>query len=654
MENPENEVSSSFLPPPPFEGTGEGTPRPVALLPPPVARKIAAGEVIDRPRAVVRELLDNAVDSGADEIRLYLEEGGNRLIRVLDNGRGMTPEDLRLCCLSHATSKIRHEDDLNRLSSLGFRGEALSSIAAGARLEIISRPPGREEARKLVIGRKGEPELSPVSAEPGTIVEVGDLFYNIPARRKFLKSPAAEFRRCRQTFLEKASSFPEIEFRLFRAGKLKDFFPKSTAKERILRIHPEFSPETLHQVSRNESDFELRLLAATPFHTRRDRQGIKIYVNRRRIEEYALLQAVQYSYDPYMPGGLFPACHVFIRINPALVDFNIHPAKKEVRFRRPEQVRHGIREALKNFLKKFTLRAARNFDGEIREAPGKNYSAETLFSPSPLKTFSPKNPLSGNSAGFGTAYGGEGTQASPPAVPPAGASRNRLTPNNLTRNNTPEEKEAFRNTARRLSLSKQEQAALSGKSGPSNLRKALPELPFRYLGQFQKLFLLAEYRDKLFIVDQHAAHERIIFDEFSRNPPPGQKLLLPLLLEFETPEENRYWEQHREKFRVMGIETRFRDSLSREITALPKPALRYGETILELIKTGVREQLERELYATMACREAVKAGELLSPETARELLEKTFRLPEARCPHGRPLWIEITPEELEKQIGRTI
>ena len=279
------------------------TARRIHLLRDSVAQKIAAGEVIDRPFSVVRELLDNSIDSGADSIDLYIEGGGIRRIRVLDNGSGMSREDLELCYKPHATSKISAVGDIYNLHTLGFRGEALASIAACAKLTVTSAPENSQPHTLEV--RNGTPirlELS--RGTQGTVVDVADLFYAMPGRRKFLKSAGAETAACKRTLLEKALPFPSISFRLYTDDQLKLFLPASDLQERIVQAYPgQINPQFLNHVEDEAGRFKIKAVLASPAVQRRDRRNIQVYVNRRRIQEYSLVQAVHYAYEELLPGA---------------------------------------------------------------------------------------------------------------------------------------------------------------------------------------------------------------------------------------------------------------------------------------------------------------------------------------------------------------
>ncbi|MBR4449604.1 MAG: DNA mismatch repair endonuclease MutL, partial [Treponema sp.] len=301
------------------------THRPVKTLSPEVARKIAAGEVIDRPNAIVRELLDNAVDSGADSINVEISGGGISQIRISDNGSGMTKEDLKNCARPHATSKIEQASDLMNLSTLGFRGEALASIAAVSRLTIAS---GTWKMSASITEDHLLEQIAPVQNGKGTIVTSEGLFENFPARRVFLKRPASENLMCRETFVEKALARPDISFRLTVDGQLRLNLPQT---ENIIErfcdaLELKESPQLFSLLKQSGSNWSFELVIGEPSVYRNDRKNIFVYVNGRRVQEYSLLQAIEYGCQGFFPNGTHPIAAVFVQMDPSQVDFNIHPA----------------------------------------------------------------------------------------------------------------------------------------------------------------------------------------------------------------------------------------------------------------------------------------------------------------------------------------
>jgi DNA mismatch repair protein MutL len=279
--------------------------RKIRILRDEVSRKIAAGEVIDRPHSIVRELLDNAIDSGAASIDVFLEAGGLSRVRVVDDGAGMGREDLEVCWKAHATSKIESEDDLLRISTLGFRGEALSSIAVCSRLSIVSSQSADEPACRLEVRGGALQALELSQGKKGTVVDVAELFYNFPARKKFLKSASAESSLCRSVFTDRAISHPSIAFRLFADGEAKLTLPATSPEDRVSLCYAGQLDSRMLAASTSEGrGFRVYVIAGTPELRRRDRKLIQIFVNRRRVSEYSLMQAVEYGFAGFMPGQL--------------------------------------------------------------------------------------------------------------------------------------------------------------------------------------------------------------------------------------------------------------------------------------------------------------------------------------------------------------
>lgn len=569
--------------------------RRVRVLRDSVARKIAAGEVIDRPQAVLRELLDNGLDSGASRIEVRWTSGGTESIEVIDDGNGMTKEDLELCWLPHTTSKIEDESDLEALTTLGFRGEALASIAACSRLTIVSATE-QGPAHRLVIEEGQAPSLKPVAGVRGTRVLVEDLFATIPARKKFLKAASAESNLLRRTFDEKALGAPETGFSLWTDGTRRADYPPQAELQRVVTVlgSPWKADKVLSWAAEGEG-FRLRGYALRPSESRGDRKGIRIYANRRPLQEFALVQALCYAFEGYLPGGAYPHAVLFVEVDPALVDFNIHPAKREARFRTLPAIHQKVVEGLRGALESEKLR----FPG----APGPMDHQQPLAffeaAPSP-GTFQP----------------------------------------------------ALRGRAQLPSVSSWDLGRVERTESPVS-EPALDN--FRYLGQVLGVFLVAEVGDDLYLVDQHAAHERILFDAFRDHGGRVQELLFPRRF---LPDDEvadllaRQWQD----YGALGITLRPLDSGEYELTALPQTVAGMERVVIDFIRTNTKPvaDLEKELYASLSCRAAVMDGDPLDPGAARDLLRKTFALEHARCPHGRPLWTVLSRRELFEKVGRLV
>lgn len=588
-----------------MKNMGETFPR-VQLLGESVARRIAAGEVIERPASVVRELMDNAIDAQASNIELYLEEGGIARIRLVDDGIGMSREDLELCWLPHATSKIREVGDLQRIHTLGFRGEALSSVAACSRLEIISYSKDSDNCHRLLVEGGTQRLLEAYRGRIGTVLDVSDLFYSIPARKQFLKRAATESRLCRTSFLEKALPFPELNFKLFMDGQMRLFLPSSTYPERVAACFDrDYQAKNLTLLEKEEEDYSIRVVAASPEQRRKDRKHIQIYANRRRIDEYAFVQAVEYGFDQYLPGGAFPSAFVFIEVAPHLVDFNIHPAKREAKFHIKQKIHHGLVELIRDWLQKERFHYSSPLLDQKRQVAKAQYP------------------------GF------FGEQNNNPVY-----RENTHTGNPLTseKRDTPP-----------FSPVRLQQSASSLRHEPGNDRD------FIYHGQIFQLFLLVEKGGKLLVLDQHAAHERILFDRYRNKKGSRQELLIPQEVEL-SETEDRFMRESLPLWESCGFHLKSKETGLWYIHAVPDFAHKLNLNLLEIISGcgGSSERLEKELYANAACKSAIKDGEVLDRVSAEELIEQALSLPEPRCPHGRPIWFELSREELFQLLGREV
>ena len=567
-------------------------PRKVKVLRESVARKIAAGEVIDRPQAVIRELLDNALDSGATRIEVRWEAGGLGTLEVTDNGHGMSRDDLELCWLPHTTSKIETEADLETLSSLGFRGEALGSIAACSRLTIVTCTAESGHAYSLTVEEGHDPVIKAVTGVRGTRVTVDDLFANFPARRKFMKSSSAESALCRRVLEEKALSAPSVAFTLWVDGVRKvDFQAQPEARRVVEVLGPPWQSEGQLSWSAEAQGFLLRGYALPPPNARSDRKGLRIFANHRPLQEFALVQALCYAFEGYLPGGAFPLAVLFLEVDPSLVDFNIHPAKREARFRTLPVIHQKVVESLREALGGADLR--------FPETPPALQPAFNLDPP----------------------------QFVPSPVSPPLRGRAQL-------------------------------PSTSTWDAPSSFREEVREPAgeaFRYLGQVLGVFLVAEVGDELYLVDQHAAHERILFDAFRDHGGTVQDLLFPRRF---TPDEEivPLLETQWQDYDALGIRVRPVAAGQFELQSLPQTVVGLEKTVIEFLSTNVKPvaDLEKELYASLSCRAAVMDGDPLDPAAARDLLRKTFALKNARCPHGRPIWTVITRRELFEKVGRVV
>lgn len=633
---------------------------PVKELPGDTAGKIAAGEVIDRPNAVVRELIDNSLDAGATEISLEIQEGGSKKIRICDNGAGMTREDLEICWKPHTTSKISRAEDLLNISTLGFRGEALSSICAVSTMKITSvrnneenaaegngtsaawnletsfswKNSGKENSAPMeVINYK----ISPGRLEKGTIIEIRGLFDNFPARKAFLKKPGAETLLCRQTFQEKALAWPQVAFSLTTDNKLRYLYPgKQSLLERTLSVTEPVEPASFFkEISETGDGFCFKIILGTREVVRKDKKDMMIFVNGRRIFDYGLIQAMDYGAEGFFPNGSHPFAYLFLEINPKYVDFNIHPAKKEIRIRNKGEIHHEISSAVRDFYKNLTL---------SNLFPQKN-GTEKESSPD-SGTISIYGKSAGNLPDFETKADSK-ENIFPEIrneIEQGDNLRERISP---TLEYSPATEMQFQNPKATDSME------ISG-ANPGNL-KTETGLDFRYIGQVFNLFLVAEYKGKLYLIDQHAAHERILYDQLLKTSGTCQELLIPYIIETETEKEDRYLENSEKELKAAGFDIAREGKGKWCINGVP---VRWKGSVEDLKhdllhKDPDSETLLKSILARTACRQAVKKGDPLDYETARGIVEKTFKLPHPFCPHGRPVWIEFSPEKLTELVSRT-
>ncbi|MBN2737321.1 MAG: DNA mismatch repair endonuclease MutL [Spirochaetales bacterium] len=590
--------------------------RRIEILREDVALKIAAGEVIDRPFSVLRELLDNSIDADSTEIEIQVNDGGVGSIRVSDNGTGMSDEDLKLCYLTHATSKIKEEEDIYHISTLGFRGEALSSIATCARLEVVSRPRSDKatEAHQLLVKGGKLLNLAPHKGQSGTTINVSDLFFNMPARKKFLKSPSGESQMCASTFLDKALPFPQISFRYMNNDKLKYFFPQS---DQLLRCQTAFkesiTPEALESSNQSWENFRIDVVAAKPDVVRRDKRFIRIFVNRRRVYEYSLIQAVEYGYSGFVQGKDYPACFVFIDLEPELVDFNIHPAKKECRIRNLPEIRSALIGLLKQHLEGAKIYVPRKTESSSKSPDQNNYTSDFFDS----KAYTPS------------------TSYSPPKSYSTVFER-------------PVKNYSDSGFA---SLPRQPISSIHTSQIQKDDKKSYP---FTYLGQLWNLFLLAQMNDSFYMIDQHAAHEKILFVKLMEQETLAQELLFPICFELDDEEDEQLSRQKKE-LSEYGISLNRQSMGLWEIEKLPEDLHQLKASIwIDFFKNlkGDFKDLKSKVMSMAACKMAIKEGDTLDALTAYEIIDKAFKLDNARCPHGRPIWMELSQQEMMKKVGR--
>ncbi len=619
----------------------------IRLLSDHLVSQIAAGEVVERPASVVKELVENALDAGASEIEIELEAGGKRRIRVADDGSGMDRDDALLAFDRHATSKIGSFEDLERVGTLGFRGEALASIAAVARVELLTAQAPGEGHRVRIEG--GRVKVAEPAARPrGTTVEIASLFFNVPARRKFLKSPATELRRALEVVQGYALARPGVRFTVRHEGRaLLDALPSEGGadglRERVGRIFGvELSRELVAIPRRDDGAGEAVWgLVGSPA-TARGRRWF-VFVNRRLLRDRSILGAFYRSVRDLWKRDDFPALFLFVDVPPAEVDVNVHPQKAEVRFR-DHRLLDRVAEA---------LRAGLELARGEEEAP--------LHPPSgpPPAPFAwqglggRKGPAPGTGEGLWTVTPGPAASGPPPASagtvaePPApwDGAEQRLA------------------GASYAPLAPRAAVPLSGRSGEVR--------PFRLLGQYKGTLILLEGPDGLYLVDQHVAHERILYERLrrslARQTPPSQHLVDPPLLELSSSERMRLAELAPE-LEACGFSVAELSGGSLALTAVPATldASEAERLLLELAASddeagagagsgvgALRRRILEALAATLSCKGAVKMHHPLSPAEMEALMAELFAAENPyACPHGRPVVLKMSDADLEHRFGR--
>lgn len=585
----------------------------IAVLPVEIVNQIAAGEVVTRPASVVRELLDNAIDAGATAILVEIEKGGKKRILIRDDGCGMDAASLKLAVQPHATSKIRTLDDLQNIRSLGFRGEALSSICSVSRLEIVSCESPENGGFKLVSDGKNI-KVSPAAAPPGTALAVRDLFWNVPARKKFLRSDASETRAVTEAVIEKALAYPGCSFRYIRDGQeVFDLLGNASLQDRVRALFDPQLASACIPFDQSAQSQRVSGLASDPSIVKSTRGSIYLFVNGRRVQEPRLMHAILTVYREILDEG-FPAIFAFIEIDPHLVDVNVHPAKSEVRFADASIVYRFVSGAISNAIHR-SLPSPANFSAPV-----------TMDSSSDFQSV-PVVPYSRQELGV--------AGVEPDAAHTAGTRLSETEP--------------------LFAVSQQNR--------------------FKILGQIYRTFLLVEEvapasgePGDLWIVDQHVAAERVILsrmtDRIESRGPLSQALLVPLVLELGL-KDSILFERVAPVLRRMGFETEpFGPRGVWIVRAVPtvlgrrvadrKLFLKFVEELSSFDTTRrSEEELFHDVLAHFSCRSAIKAGDVLLPEEQAQLLSDLLAAEHFRiCPHGRPSMIKISKDELERRFLR--
>ncbi|MDQ2824411.1 MAG: DNA mismatch repair endonuclease MutL [Verrucomicrobiota bacterium] len=594
----------------------------IRLLPETVASQVAAGEVVERPASVVKELVENSIDAGANKIDVLVRRGGISLLRVIDDGCGMDRDDALLSLERHATSKIQSAADLHAIATLGFRGEALPSIASVSRFRLTTREPNAVAGTEIIVNGGKIDVVRDGGEAPGTQVEVRSLFYNLPARRKFLRTENTESRNIEHQLHLQAIGHSQIAFSFLRDERLVFQLP-STA-ELIDRLRDLYGSELVARLLPVNTTIS-SLVRVTGFIgragvSRQTRDQQLLFVNGRAIENPVLNAALREGYHTALMRGQYPVTFLFLEIDPAAVDVNVHPAKREVRFRDPRGVREAVVESIRQ-----TLESDRADWQQQFRAPAETPTAKPPRSIVDL------------------AIKAEATTETMP-LPGRGDSPNR--PGAIEVN--------------RPYLSSAPPAADIQPHARNNQQ-------FQIIGVLNKLYVLMENADGLVLVDQHAAHERILFEELRRRMEeqgvPSQRLLIPQT--FDLPPRDAEWvERNMSILQKMGIGIEGFDPNTFKIDSLPifvatTDPVRFIQAVIDELKSASNNssplRLGEDMIAKTVCRHAVKANDPLRYLELEKLIQDLLEcdLPFC-CPHGRPTMIQISNAELEKKFGRKV
>ncbi len=580
----------------------------IQILPSDLANQIAAGEVVERPASVIKELVENSIDAGARRISIAIEFGGKKRIHIEDDGEGMGPEDTRLAVERHATSKVRRAEDLEGIATLGFRGEALPSIASVAHVVLRSRARGAESGTEIRINGGTVASVTEVGMGEGTSLDVADLFYNVPARRKFLKSDGAESAQVSRVVTQLALGYPEIGFTLESAGrKVLQCPPVGALRDRLYQLYGERND--LIEVRRDGGDVRIFGYVAALAEQGPTRGPQNVFVNRRIVKDRTIAHAIIDAYSVASIKERSPEVHLFISMPHTAVDVNVHPTKAEVRFRDQSHIHEVLRRTLGDAL-------GRGPAPELQLESSGLY--QTIPTTLPLPAAYPGTFPSRWTTGAGGTSEGGGAPVDAPSHLRTLAS-----------------------------------------STPSALR------PMIALGQFRDTFIIAVDDEGIAIVDQHVAHERVLFEQIVERLTAGglesQRLLEPMLIDLPVAARQALV-AHAAELARMGCELEEFGGEAVRVVAVPallrreacEAAIRALADDLEGLDRGSRvdEALKR-IAATMACHAAVKANYPLTAEKMAHILEELRRTAYSTiCPHGRPVMLRLTRREVEKNFQR--
>lgn len=635
----------------------------VQLLDQNTANQIAAGEVVEKPASVVKELVENSLDAGADNVEITIFGGGTEYIRVVDNGSGMSEENAKLAVLRHATSKIRAAEDLLHLNTLGFRGEALPSIASVSNFQLLTRPVTEEFATSIKIDGGDQAECIATGGHTGTTIIVENLFFNVPARRKFLRTMQTEGRYISELITKLALSRPDVRFKLVSNDKEILSTPgNGDLVDTIKALYGKNVSDELLTVDFADSEVKVRGFIGKPTLLKGTRQWQTLLVNGRTITNRMIAKAIDHAYQSQIPKSGFPFAVLNITVDTESIDVNVHPQKSEIKFSDDSTVYKAMYKALTDAL-------TRPMSAKPQDLSLLDDSELQVFRPAEAKTESKASAQESAMTEIKQALKIEQPVFKEPSVSVTSAteihSEYRPQQQSVWKEpeytyRPPKTEPVYTISETRDVFDKQDNIAsniIDFTDTDSGVDTIWP------LGQVDRTFIIAQSEDSLFLIDQHAAHERILYDKLvaAHNDIPAQQMLIPLYIDVTAQDVNMI-EEHREEFLRLGVDIEAAGETMLRVSSLPSDIkaddaedfVRDITKMLSELRTINASDLRQNILHMTACKAAIKAGEILNMRQMRQLIidlcntEHPFT-----CPHGRPCMVEINSAELYKMFKRT-
>lgn len=632
----------------------------INVLPKEIYQLIAAGEVVERPSSVVKEMIENSLDAGAKNITLEIKNGGSTYIRITDDGCGIERDDVRKVFISHATSKISKKDDLNSIGTLGFRGEAMASISAVSKVELLTKAENEEIGTRYEIAGGEELEFDDAGCPNGTTIVVRDIFFNTPARMKFLKKDVTEGNQVAGIVDRMAISHPEISFRFIRDGKqVLITSGNGDLKSTVYSVLGKEMSDSLMSVDYSFNDMRITGFVSKPTASRKSRAGQYFYINNRIVKSKTAMAALEQAYKNTIMVGRFPACVLNIELNPAQVDVNVHPAKTEVRFANEKPIFDLVYYAVKTAIEN---------DRTVKEVE---------FKENPIYRQEPKNVYQNNdNKSFQAKFDFFKKKDEPPSQqviktkpredfwqveapkPEYKIARDENPKARVDINIEYEDPEEISTAKSEDALKEQdiEKVVITDEKDNENF---IPN--FKLIGEAFKTYLIVEIENELYFIDKHAAHERMNFERFrAQATVETQMLLAPVVVNL-TKDEFIAISENVELIKKCGFELEeFGES---QIIVRAIPSLVDGDSVKDLMLEIAQKLLEHKtdilpdkidwIYHSASCRGAVKAGDYTSRQEQEMFVKKLLSMPNIRfCPHGRPVFIKMSKYDIEKQFGR--